>query len=107
MPPLESQEPGLLYEIRVEGRLDDGWAEWLEGMMVSSWTGSGPTITTLSGRVADQSALYGLLGRVRNLGLTLISVDRIQPSSVEDGPRRGSSRERTRHSDSAGQEEGQ
>lgn len=58
-------------EIRVKGRLDQDWSEWFEGFSV---THSERDETTLSGTVADQSAVYGLLARLRDLGLPLISV---------------------------------
>jgi len=60
----------LKVEIKVKHRLDPKWAEWLEDVTV---THTGEDETTLSGVVADQAALYGLLSRVRDLGLTLIS----------------------------------
>lgn len=58
------------YEIRVRGRLDERWMDFFDGMTVASKDGS----TTISGVVADQSALHGLLERVRDFGLVLISV---------------------------------
>lgn len=61
-----------VYEIRVKGVLDDRWSGWFDGMAVSSDDASGET--TLSGPVADQAALHGLLVRVRDLGLPLLSV---------------------------------
>jgi hypothetical protein len=59
------------YEIRVRGRLGSRWAEWLGGMDVA-WARDGSTI--LTGPVADQAALHGLLRRLRDLGVTLISI---------------------------------
>ena len=69
-----------MYEIIVQGELDRDWAEWLDdGRRVSSVT---LTIeqgtTTLTGTVADQPALYGLLGKLRDLSLALLSVKRIE-----------------------------
>jgi hypothetical protein len=74
-----SNQPTLdrpaMYEIVVPGRLDEGWSDWLEGMTVEVKSGGdGPTITTLTGVVADQAALQGLLNRLYSLGLSLISV---------------------------------
>lgn len=57
-------------EIVVKGHLDPHWSEWLEGMTITHTADQ----TVLCGTVADQSALYGLLSRLRDLGLTLISV---------------------------------
>lgn len=58
------------YEIRVAGVLDESWTAWFEGLHVSS----DGTQTTISGPVADQAALHGLLTKVRDLGLHLVSV---------------------------------
>ena len=62
----------LRVEIRVRGRIDPHWSSWFEDLDVAH-TESGDTI--LSGQVLDQSALYGLLGRLRDLGLELVSVE--------------------------------
>ena len=63
------------YEIRVEGVLDQSWTAWFEGLAIDS-DGSQ---TVISGPVVDQAALHGLLNRVRDLGLVLISVRRVDP----------------------------
>lgn len=60
-----------LYEIRLKGHLNDRWADWFEGF---SFTLESDGTTILSGAVADQAALHGLLRKVRDLGLPLISV---------------------------------
>ena len=67
------------YEIRVEGELDARWSDWFEGLEVTS-DASGQT--TITGPVADQAALHGLLARVRDLGLKLISVHPIDPGGT-------------------------
>jgi hypothetical protein len=59
------------YEIRVRGHLDTRWAAWFEGM---SLTRAADGTTTLKGVVADQAALHGLLQRLRDLGVPLISI---------------------------------
>jgi hypothetical protein len=59
------------YEICVEGRLGDDWADWFGGMKVA-WDEQGHTL--LTGFIADQAALYGLLAKLRDLGLPLVSV---------------------------------
>jgi hypothetical protein len=64
------------YEIRVDGVLDDRWSAWFEGLEVTS-DESGQTL--IAGPVADQAALHGLLAKVRDLGLKLISVRPIDP----------------------------
>jgi hypothetical protein len=59
------------YEIRFQGRLDDRWTAWFDGMeIVTADDGS----TLIRGQVVDQSALHGLIQKVRDLGLPLISV---------------------------------
>ena len=67
------------YQIRVQGRLDESWSDWLEGMKVTYTGGDeGWPVTTLTGAVMDQAALHGVLSRLGNLNLTLISVRRIE-----------------------------
>ena len=61
------------YAIRVEGCLTDRWAEWFEGMTITQENNQ----TLLTGPVVDQAALYGLLKKVRDLGMPLISVTRV------------------------------
>lgn len=62
------------YEIRVKGHLASFWSETFDGMQIAL-TPNGETI--LSGAVADQAALHGLLARIRDLNLILISVNRV------------------------------
>ncbi len=62
------------YEIRLQGHLDSRWAERLEGM---AFAFDGDGTTTLTGPLADQAALHGLLTRIRDLGLPIISIRRI------------------------------
>jgi hypothetical protein len=59
------------YRIRVRGHLDDTFAEWFEGMTITNEEGG---VALLSGYLPDQAALHGVLDRINNLGLTLISV---------------------------------
>jgi hypothetical protein len=62
------------YEIRVQGRLDDRWSAWFDGMeLVADEDGS----TLIRGPVTDQAALHGLIQKVRDLGLPLVSVSHI------------------------------
>jgi hypothetical protein len=64
------------YEIRVNGVLDGGWSAWFDGLQVTS-DDRGQTV--IAGPVADQAALHGLLAKVRDLGVPLLSVRRIDP----------------------------
>jgi len=64
------------YEIRIEGHLDREWSAWFEGLTVTLAEGG---TTLLSGPVADQAALHGLLRKVRDLGAPLISVNPVDP----------------------------
>ena len=63
--------PATIYEIRVRGLLDPQWSSWFDGLRVED---AGPDDTVIVGPVADQAALHGLLTRVRDLGLPLVSV---------------------------------
>ncbi len=63
-----------VYEIRVEGRLGAEWSSWFDGMTVQDLP-DGETV--LRGPVADQAALHGILVKIRNLGLALVSVQRV------------------------------
>ena len=62
-----------LYEIRVEGHLADRWSDWFEGLTIRN-VANGDTI--LTGLLADQAALYGVLIKIHNLNLVLVSVQR-------------------------------
>lgn len=66
--------PPMRYEIHVEGILDQRWSNWFEEMTITSQPG-GETI--IAGPVADQAALHGLLTKIRDLNLPLISLRRL------------------------------
>jgi hypothetical protein len=72
------------YEIRVQGRLEARWAAWFDGL---SLTHAGDGTTVIQGPVADQAALHSLLQKVRDLGLPLIAVTRVdgKPANGPDG----------------------
>ncbi len=65
-----------VYQIVVEGHLDSEWSEWFDGLTITL-EGSGETI--LSGPIVDQTALHGVLIKIRDLGLPLLSLVRIEP----------------------------
>jgi hypothetical protein len=66
------------YQIKVQGRLDERWTHWFDGMSIAfEQAEDGSTVTALTGSVLDQAALYGLINRMRDLGLSLISVGRV------------------------------
>ena len=71
-------EPGL-YEIRIKGHLDDRWADWFEGL---SFTHERDGTTLLDGPLTDQAALHGVLNRIRDLGLPIISVQCVSPDRI-------------------------
>jgi len=62
----------VYYEIQVEGCLTEQWAEWFDGLAITRESGE----TLLTGPLEDQAALYGVLKKVRDLGLALVSVNR-------------------------------
>lgn len=73
------------YEVRVDGVLDGHWSEWFEGLQVEHQGGQ----TLLSGVLADQPALHGILEKVRDLGLCIVAVRRLPPpeeAGAEGGP---------------------
>lgn len=75
----ENNQPQC-YAIRFKGHLDNQWTEWFGGMTITlDKDGS----TLLSGPVADQAALYGLLKKVRDLGMPLVSVSLIEPGQAD------------------------
>jgi hypothetical protein len=67
-----SQRTPARYQLRLEGHLDSHWAAWFDDLTL---TREDDATTTLRGLVPDQAALHGLLAKVRDLGITLISVE--------------------------------
>ncbi len=68
------------YEIRVKGHLDARWSTWFDGLTLARQSDG---TTNIQGPVVDQAALHGLLRKVRDLGLPLVSVIRVQTEHVE------------------------
>ena len=75
-------DPGRppVYQIRIRGRLDSQWADWFEGMAITHEEDGN---TLLTGPVADQAALLGLIRKMRDLGMALVSVNPILPESAD------------------------
>jgi hypothetical protein len=75
-----------VYQIRVQGRLDKRWSDWFEGMTMEFERASDDTlITTLTGAVADQARLRGILSKLWDLNLTLVSVSHIVTRETKPG----------------------
>jgi hypothetical protein len=90
--PVGQHEPGL-YEIRLEGRLHERWLAWFDGMTLTSVPNPSPdspgsagagVVTILRGPVADQAALHGILARLRDLGMPLISIARVEKGAADN-----------------------
>jgi hypothetical protein len=74
-----SSQP-LIYQIRIEGHLGQQWMDWFEGLTITLEE-DGDTL--LTGPVTDQAALHGLLKKVRDLGMPLVSVSRVRFSETQ------------------------
>ena len=68
------------YEIRIHGHLDDHWTGWFDGLALTREE-NGDTL--ISGQVIDQAALFGLLRKVRDMGMLLVSVNRVTASRAD------------------------
>jgi len=67
-------------QIRVKGQISERWSEWLDGLKIEHTDQDG---TVLSGEVVDQAALYGLIAKLRDLGLPLLAVNLVEEVSSE------------------------
>ena len=70
----------MVYEIRIEGHLGHHWTDWFGGVTITL-AENGDTL--LTGSVVDQAALYGMLRKVRDLGMPLVSVNRVEPEQAD------------------------
>jgi len=70
----QMSDQARLYEVKIQGQLDEVWSDWFEGMEITT----GEKITMLCGRITDQAALRGILSKIWDLNLTVISVDSIE-----------------------------
>lgn len=73
-------EKPLVYQIRIKGHLDSQWTDWFEGLTITLDDGGD---TLLTGPVVDQAELHGLLKKVRDLGLPLVSVCPVEPGQAD------------------------
>jgi hypothetical protein len=71
----------VVYQIRVKDHLDRNWSQWFEGLTITHEL-NGETV--MAGPIRDQAALFGLLMKVRDLGMTLISVNRVETELSRD-----------------------
>jgi hypothetical protein len=86
-PKPDPDEP-IVYQIRIKGHLSTQWADWFGGLSITLEK-DGDTL--LTGLVVDQAALYGLLKKVRELGMPLISVNRVAPPQANQSEDRSPS----------------
>lgn len=78
-PGREADQP-VVYEIRIKGHLSPEWADWFEGLAITLEANGE---TRLTGPVVDQAALHGLLKKVRDLGLPLLTVNAVETGSPD------------------------
>ena len=76
----EEHNQNQYYEIRLKGHLDDRWVKWFDDLDITLEENGN---TLLSGYLADQAALHGLLKKVRDVGLPLLSVNSVNPDTKE------------------------
>ena len=82
---LRRDQPAIVL-VQVQGRIGDRWAGWFNGLALRvDEPGDGPEVTTLTGRVADQTALLGLLSKLVNLGFPLMRVELVQGCQGPEG----------------------
>ncbi|MGY4856380.1 hypothetical protein [Cryobacterium sp. AP23] len=71
------------YEIRLAGQLDSRWSDWFEGFALTTGVDG---FTTLTGPIIDQAALHGMIRRVGDLGMTLISINALGSHAIDWSP---------------------
>lgn len=72
-----------MYEIRVEGHLDPQWSGWFDGLTITHDTAAS---TLLRGDLPDEAALHGVLSKINNLNLRLLTLRRVDPNHVDPDP---------------------
>ena len=78
--PKSASSPLIVYQIKIEGHLGRQWTDWFGGLSITP-VEDGHTL--LTGPVVDQAALHGLLKKVRDLGMSLVSVNRVEPGQAD------------------------
>ena len=73
-----NEHPGEWYEIKLDGHLDERWLDWFEGF---SFSHRSDGTTSLTGPVVDQAALHGVLKKLRDLGIPIVSFARVDPNN--------------------------
>jgi hypothetical protein len=73
----------VAYEIKIEGTLEQAWSGWFGNLRIEYEQGDRP-VTVLTGEVTDQAALHGILDRIRDLNLALVSVTRFASAELEE-----------------------
>jgi hypothetical protein len=94
MPDHRKFNTSAVYHIRVKGSLDETWADWFDGFSITPQPGGE---TALTGPVRDQAALHGLLSKIRDLGLPLLLVKRIETEEAESSQGDGEGHPDTKH----------
>ena len=74
-----------LYEIKVKGHIDEAWSSWFEDMAITTgFAEDGTPVTIFTGQLDDQAALHGVIARIRDIHLPLISVCPIKPANRDE-----------------------
>ncbi len=79
MDELQQLAIGERYEIKLKGHLDENWADWFDGL---TFAYEDDGTTTLTGQIIDQAALHGFLKQIRDLGMPLLSVNRLEAGTA-------------------------
>lgn len=77
--PDADQDLPTVYQIRLHGLLDAAWSDWFDGLAITWHDGD----TLLTGQVVDQAALHGLIRRIRDVGLPLLSINRVRDAEPD------------------------
>ncbi len=76
----QKEQAGKTYEIKLKGHLDESWADWFDGL---TFTHENDGMTALTGEIIDQAALHGLLKKIRDLGMSLLSANRLESGQTD------------------------